>query len=382
MKTKEQVQDEIQNEAKAAIEKNNGKGLLAMCTGSGKSRVPILYAKDKKNKVKKIAVIVPTELLRDDGWKSEFKKWKATSLYKNTEMLCYASASKIKGNEYDLVILDEAHNITELSSTFFKNNSIRDIIALTATPPEKEEKQELLSLLGLETVYELSLEEGISLGIVAPVNIHLIYTTLEEKAKTVKMGNKDRYFMQTEKKAYEYYTQCVDYCYETNRYDKLKFQILNRTRFIYNLQSKKEAAEELLDTISDERNIIFCGSVAQAEDLCPFNFHYKSGKRDLNSFINMEIDQLSCVNSLNEGHNLPNIDNAVIVQLNSNALNLIQRIGRVCRWREGHTANIFLFVCKDTQDEKWAENALKSFNQSNIKKYNNIKQLINEFEVK
>ena len=325
---------------------------------------------------------MPTELLRDDGWKSEFKKWKATSLYKNTEMLCYASASKVKGNEYDLVILDEAHNITELSSTFFKNNSIRDIIALTATPPEKEEKQELLSLLGLETVYELSLEDGISLGIVAPVNIHLIYTTLEEKEKTVKMGNKERYFMQTEKKAYEYYTQCVDYCYETNRYDKLKFQILNRTRFIYNLQSKKEAAEELLDTISDQRNIIFCGSVAQAEDLCPFNFHYKSGKRDLNSFINMEIDQLSCVNSLNEGHNLPNIDNAVIVQLNSNALNLIQRIGRVCRWREGHTANIFLFVCKDTQDEKWAENALKSFNQSNIKKYNNIKQLINEFEVK
>ena len=35
MKTKEQVQGEIQNEAKEAIEKNNGKGLLAMCTGSG-----------------------------------------------------------------------------------------------------------------------------------------------------------------------------------------------------------------------------------------------------------------------------------------------------------------------------------------------------------
>ena len=62
------------------------------------------------------------------------------------------------------------------------------------------------------------------------MNIHLIYTTLEEKEKTVKMGNKERYFMQTEKKAYEYYTQCVDYCYETNRYDKLKFQILNSVK--------------------------------------------------------------------------------------------------------------------------------------------------------
>ena len=32
---KEQVQDKIQNEAKEAIEMNNGRGLLAMCTGSG-----------------------------------------------------------------------------------------------------------------------------------------------------------------------------------------------------------------------------------------------------------------------------------------------------------------------------------------------------------
>ena len=280
------------------------------------------------------------------------------------------------------MILDEAHNITELSKTFFENNTIRDVIALTATPPEKEEKQEILSSLGLETVYELPLEKGVSLGIVAPINIHVIYTSLEEKEKTVKMGNKERSFMQTEKKAYEYHTQCVDYCYETNRYDKLKFQIMNRARFIYNLQSKREAAEELIDLISDERNIIFCGSVDQAEELSPFSYHYKSGKKDLQRFIDMEIDILSCVNSLNEGHNLPNIDNAVIVQLNSNALNLIQRIGRVCRWREGHTANVFLFVCKDTQDEKWAENALKDFDQSNIRKYNNIKEFINEFEVK
>lgn len=378
--TKEQVQDKIQNEAKEAIEKNNGKGLLAMCTGSGKSRVPILYAKDKKNKVKKIAVIVPTELLRDDGWKSEFKKWKATALYKNAELLCYASASKISGNEYDLVILDEAHNITELSKTFFDNNQVRDIIALTATPPEKEEKQDLLNYLGLETIYELSLEKGVELGIVAPVNMHLIYTSLEEKEKTVKMGNKTRSFMQTEKKAYEYFNACVDYAYDSWDSTKIKFAVLNRARFIYNLLSKQEAAEELLDMIDHNRNLVFCGSIAQAETLSPYSYHSKSGKTDLESFINEEIDVLSCVNALNEGHNLPNVDNAVIVQLNSNSLNLIQRIGRVCRWREGHTANIFLFVCKGTQDEIWAESALKGFDQTKVKKYNNIKELINEFE--
>lgn len=380
MKTKEQVQDEIQNEAKESIEKNNGKGLLAMCTGSGKSLVPILYAKDKKNKVKKIAIIVPTELLRDDGWKSEFKKWKATKLFKDTEMLCYASAHKMEGEEFDLVILDEAHRITELSATFFKNNTVRDIIALTATPPEKEEKLEILNSLGLNTTYELSLEKGIKLGIVAPVNIHVIYTELDKERKNVKMGNKDKYFMQTEQKAYEYYTQCIDHTYLTRQFEKRKFHIYNRTRFIYNLTSKREAAKLILDELFEERNLIFCGSVDQAEAISDYTYHYKSGKANLKLFIDEEIDELACIKALNEGHNLPMVDNAVIVQLNSNSLDLIQRIGRACRWRPGHEANIYLFICKDTQDEVWAENALKNFNKDSIKHYSNVKIFLDELK--
>lgn len=380
--TKEQIQDRIQKEAKESIEKNSGRGLLAMCTGSGKSRIPILYAQDKKNKVQRIAVIVPTEILRDSGWKEEFKKWKALSLYKSTELLCYASAHKITGKEYDLVILDEAHNITELSAEFFKSNTVRDIIALTATPPEKEEKQEILSSLGLKTTYTLTLEKGVELGIIAPINIHVIYTELDKVRKNVKMGNKERPFFQTEQKAYEYHTQSVDYAYETYNYDKLKFLIMNRARFIYNLNSKLEAAKMILDELFEERNIIFCGSVEQAEKISEHTFHYKSGKTALNQFIAQEIDELACVSALNEGHNLPMIDNAVIIQLNSNALNLIQRIGRVCRWREGHEANVYLLICKDTQDEKWAESALKDFDKSSIKYYDNVKQFLDEFETK
>ena len=377
--TKEQIQDRVQQEAKRSIEENSGRGLLAMCTGSGKSRIPLLYALDKKNKVEKMAVIVPTEILRDSGWKEEFKKWKAMKLYKNTELLCYASASKITGQNFDLVILDEAHGLTELSATFFENNQVRDIIALTATPPEKEEKQELLASLGLKTTYSLSLEEGIALGIVAPIKLHVIYTELDKERKIVKMGNKERSFYQTEEKAFKYHNDTVNYAYETYRYDRLKFLIMNRTRFIYNLTSKLEAAKLVLDELFEERNIIFCGSVDQAEKISEYRFHYKSGKGDLNRFINQEINELACVSALNEGHNLPMIDNAIIIQLNSNALNLIQRIGRACRWREGHEANIFLFVCKDTPDEKWAESALKDFDKSKINYYNNVNQFLNEF---
>ena len=58
------------------------------------------------------------------------ESWLSTDLGRkiwenNVESYCYASGSKVKGNEYDLVIMDEAHRITELSYEFFKDNKIK-----------------------------------------------------------------------------------------------------------------------------------------------------------------------------------------------------------------------------------------------------------------
>ena len=68
--------------------------IIVQATGVGKSKVPILYV--KKLKYTKIALIVPTEELRDNNWSKEFNLWKAGNIYANVTRLCYASASKIK----------------------------------------------------------------------------------------------------------------------------------------------------------------------------------------------------------------------------------------------------------------------------------------------
>jgi superfamily II DNA or RNA helicase len=85
-----------------------------------------------------LGLVVPTEKLRDENWKEEFDKWGATELWsKNTKtMLC--SASKI--DYIDLLILDEGHNITALSSEIFKNNKVKNVVLLTATPPTSVDK--------------------------------------------------------------------------------------------------------------------------------------------------------------------------------------------------------------------------------------------------
>ena len=99
---------------RAAVNKwcNKGhNGTLAMCTGSGKSKCALdiisLFVKEKKKKLK-VAVIVPTEKLRDNNWPAEFKKWIPDFDLSQVTFLCYASANKIKGKTFDLVVLDEA----------------------------------------------------------------------------------------------------------------------------------------------------------------------------------------------------------------------------------------------------------------------------------
>ena len=93
----DKVKDKVQKEAVKAIIKAGGRGIIVQATGVGKSKVPILYV--KKLKYTKIALIVPTEELRDNNWSKEFNLWKAGNIYTNVTRLCYASASKIKGED-------------------------------------------------------------------------------------------------------------------------------------------------------------------------------------------------------------------------------------------------------------------------------------------
>jgi ERCC4-related helicase len=75
---------------------------------------------------------------------------------------------------------------------------------------------------------------------------------------------------------------------------------------------------------------------------------------------------------VNEGTNIPNLDEALIIQISAQELHLIQRIGRVIRVREGHLGKIYIICVRGTQDEVWLKSALKGI--SNI--------IINEWDEK
>lgn len=281
-------------------------------------------------------------------------------------MVCYKSLNKIKDLEFDLVVLDECHRITPNNSKFFKNNKVLNILGLTATPPKEEYKVEILNQIGLKTVYELPLDKAVNLGLVAPYKIVVIEVPLDNKDKYIKAGNKKVVFYNTEQAQYNYLSKLIQKAMFTT--DEIpKFLFLNRMRFIYNLKSKTMAAKKLLDELpKDDRILIFHKSVERIEELCKHTFHSKVSDAAYKMFVNGKIRRLGVVDKVNEGDNIPNLDKAVIVQLNSQPRELIQRIGRVIRKREGHEAVIYILVSKGTKDESWLNKALESFSNETI----------------
>jgi superfamily II DNA or RNA helicase len=380
------VREKVQNEAIQAVVNNRG-GMVAMATGSGKSRVAVELAKfyfDPKND-HHAALLVPTEKLRDENWKEEFEKWEAQNVWKHTERLCYASASKVKGFDFPLAILDEGHNITELSSEFFINNGVENIVLLTATPPTDIVKRQILSDLDIKLVYELTLDQAVRLGFVAPYKITVITVPLDATTKNIPGGTKANPFMTTEAACYAYWNKRVQgamFDQTPQGKAKLKFAILGRMQFIYKIPSKTAVIHFLLNKVipEDDRTIIFCGNIEQAEDVCPTFYHSKSSSVAYDAFKAEQINRLSCVKAVNEGHNFPGVDSGIIGQLNSKEKDLVQRIGRLIRFRPGHEAHLYIVVSESTQDEKWLENATENLNQSKIEyvRFPNFKKRIED----
>lgn len=374
-KKKSKMQKEILN---LALENNRSAAYL--CTGAGKTKIGIDYCTTTLlDEDDKFLWIVPTVKLRDKTIYEEFVKWKEEDFYhKYIERSCYVSINKIKGNHYRTVILDEGDKLTEANVEFFENNTVDNILLLTALKPRDEIKRNLILKLGIKEIYSLSLDEGVKQGIVSPYRLFIVQSWLNRDDNSVLAGSKIKPFYTTEFKNYRYLDKMVRKNYinmvssnpaDYNRLKKIyQNALLKRMHFLYSLTSKTEIAKRLIELVHkpDERTLCFSQSIEQADAISKYVYHSKSGEKYYNAFCNENINLLSTVNMLNRGDNISNLDNAIIVQCNSNPVDLIQRIGRIVRYREDHLASIYIICSMGTQDEIWVKKAIANLDQENI----------------
>ena len=79
-----------------------------------------------------------------------------------------------------------------------------------------------------------------------------------------------------------------------------------------------------------------------------------------------KIDKLSTVLQLNEGVNIPNLKQGIIMHAYGNERKAAQRIGRLLRLNPDDKAIVHILCYMDTIDEKWVKEALENFDQSKI----------------
>ena len=61
-----------------------------------------------------------------------------------------------------------------------------------------------------------------------------------------------------------------------------------------------------------------------------------------------------------QGFDVPDANMGIICGITSKSLSMIQRVGRLIRFKEGKVGEIIILYVADSQEEKWLKKATKS----------------------
>ena len=347
-------------------------GSIIAGTGFGKSRCAVLAIGKLLKENQKAILLVPTTQLQDQ-FAEEFKKWGYESVLPQTEIVCYQSAHKIENQHYDIVVCDEIHlGLSPVYRKFFENNTYDKLLCMTATVPEEEEYRNYLIKLA-PTVYHISLDQCVALGLVSPYKIICIPVELNavDLIAYKKANNK---FVQAKYRigGFNSFDDAKAILAGTLNGDKGGAKmffgaIRERKLVVQHSTAKIEKAKEIINSLDNEKVLVFTGSNAFTNhmglDLKALVYHSGLSKKKreqvLEDFSNNTNKVLCSTKALNQGFNVPDASIGIIAGLDSKSLPMIQRVGRLLRLQDNKIGKIYILYVKDSQEEKWLKSAVK-----------------------
>lgn len=374
--------------------------ILSWGTGVGKSLTAIKIQEDMGSKKTYICV---AEITHIDNWRQEYIKYGKEELLKTTTIFCYDSLSKYSDTEIDLLINDECHHISDLRADYLSTITPKKVINLSATlKPDELQRIALLwgkpyvSMVGLNCAIDLKIltqptfyikvlklnntvnTEVIEIAPSKPISHEpVVCTYLQRKAVLSNPINKKKIVRIecTQQQKYDYYTERINE-FKRNYFlmgqDFRKFRWLAeasaRKRYISSLKTRH--IRDIISKLEGKKLICFCGSIAQAELLNKNQaIHSAMKAKDINDVLEKfktdEISSLFVVDKLKEAVNLPGIELAILSQLDGHVRSFIQKSGRAMRNKIN--PEIYIIYIKDTQDEKYFNNAFTGINPEFIK---------------
>ena len=129
----------------------------------------------------------------------------------------------------------------------------------------------------------------------------------------------------------------------------------------------EEDQQQLIEKTDIQTLASYCNELADIENnIDNLEKQLKKQKEQaLEDFKTGKATVLCSTKALNQGLDIPDANMGVICGLTSKSLSMIQRVGRLIRFQEGKTGEIYILYVENSQEEKWLKTAVKSLNNVN-----------------
>ena len=350
------------------------RGTWMWATGVGKTygAIKAIKAFLTKNKDRKILVVVPTEYLKIQ-WLTALSK---NGLYHDVSVEIINSAIENK-QKVDFIILDEVHRYASDSFyAIFRTKNPEIVLGLSATFNRLDGRHELLKKY-CPVCDIITVKEAIENNWLSPYKEYKVLLEVED-IHIYNQLNKDFFdaFSMFEF-SFDTAMKCLtNIIYRRSYAKKLGISAgemdaivftWNRTlkarkSFVMDHPKKIEIARKILSHRPNSKGITFSGTIKQAEKIGN-GYIVHSGKTKkknrltIQEFMKIPVGTIHTAKSLDEGSDIPGLNLAIILYNSSSSTQKTQRIGRVIRYEENKTAEIFTLVIKGTNEEKWYDNS-------------------------
>ena len=351
--------EEVQEEALKATE-GRRRCSVVLGTEVGKTLVGLLHIQKNTSELHNVLVVAPKKSIFQ-SWSDDAVKFGKQDLLKRITFSTYIGLPKRDPNEYDYIYLDECHSLLD-SHRVFLDVYKGGILGLTGTPPKhKSSEKGMMVSQFCPVVYTFKADDAIDNGIINDYQI-IVHELKLDEAKNYQVNMKTKSFVTSEKQNYNYWGNRI----EMGQGPAQMLRVM-RMKAMMEYPSKEKYTKQLMQSINT-KCIVFANTQDQADRLCRFSYHSgnSNSEQNLISFKEGKINKLSCVLQLNEGINIPELRQGIIMHAYGNERKASQRIGRLLRLNPQDKAIVHILCYTGTVDERWVKEALEGFDQSKI----------------
>ena len=354
------LRDKRQKEFARAWLDHGKYGILNLCPRFGKIFTTINILEELKPK--SVLIAYPDNKIKQ-SWKDDFEKRGYDDSH--VTYTTHLSLKKYVENQYDLIVIDEIHLLSEAqieaARDLIKINE--HVLGLTGTLSSFTERT-LCDELSLCVIATYTIDQAIKEGVIVDYEITVVTVPLDNTRKQQYKGK-----VRTEKQQFDSYGYVID---SLERQGKATmFLRLGRMRIIQNSIAKMEKTRALLSKHKDERILVFCGVTKIADQLGIPSYHSKKEEKQIfQDFVDGKGKHLAVVKIGNTGVTYKPLNRVIINYFDSNGENLAQKNNRCMAMEYDNPdkkAHIYI-VCSNEQVEfKWLNKALEFFDKTKIK---------------